>query len=64
MATKDSPYPPSARRQAPSTGSKDPKRSGNTPTGTPAGKKDDMTQPPEKDDPHWAPESGDKMDER
>jgi hypothetical protein len=61
MATKGSPYPPSARRQVPSSGTQDPKKSTDTPPGTPAGK-NDTTPPPEKDDPHWAPESGDKLD--
>jgi hypothetical protein len=56
MATKSSPYPPSARRPVPSTGTREPGKA----SGTPAGSKDPAQAPPEKDDPHWAPESGDK----
>ena len=52
---KDSPYPPSARRRPPatSTGTPAPQQPASTPAGS--------GQPgPAKDDPHWAPESGDK----
>jgi hypothetical protein len=63
MASKSSPYPPSARRQVPPSG---PGSGNNKPAeNTPAGKSDTQGAPaqgsPEKDDPHWAPESGDKL---
>ena len=57
MATQKSPFPPSARRQTPAPG-KAPAQS----TGTPSGGKDTPPASHEKDDPHWAPESGDKLD--
>lgn len=65
MANKGSPYPPSARRQVPQTGAgagNDSKPPGQPAAGQSGTQRTPPQQGPEKDDPHWAPESGDKLD--